>query len=308
MVKPKVPTRKSQNYAPMTCPKRFKGKSRKTFKASQRLNDIMVKLDRKTTQIFTDMANYSKSNSYKVPSEVPYGDFFRRLTASRIHCADSPQEKYVSSKKTPFKTKSLQTEMNAIKLFCKPSDLLVTGIEFYHPDLFFLSAIPDGVVKSTNSYMIIEVKTIFTVDGAILNEMGDIFDETNDIQRWKNQLSFSLKCCAITLGYLLVYDYETEKLFASFEVNTDIHVNPKELMKWKELFVREILLRNACFRGVSDRAKSRFFPRVMSTFNTLLSQHLEASSFKHSQDLIDFSQNRLNQIFSNEMKTVVLEY
>lgn len=299
---------KQQNrkYLPFTSPKRFTGKNRKSKNASKRLAFILSKFDRNSELVFDDLildAIYVEFTSPHNPSNFSN---YRRLTASRAYFILFPEITYIRKKATPLRSLCIESEKEALKAIYSRNQNFINKVQFFHPFYFFMSATPDAVRSYENKFCVIEIKTIFKRDKVVLNEMNGIFEETSDISKWLHQLQFSMLCCCVDRGMLIIFDYESNSIFKQIELKLESDFEQKFLDKWKEMYVSKILFGYGMFREFSDAAKNRFRSRIIRLLDSKIEETKLKSKIDNVQKQIEYGDKRLKKLFDMKQNVVVL--
>ena len=154
---------KKRKYLPMTSKKRFKSKNKDIAKARARLAwDSKYVFDR-ADKYFHNMSNQS-SGFWKISvEEATPGQIFQRITASRVHYAFDNSIVYQRFRKVDFRAESADAEKLVLNLFRDRGWTVMTEVQLFHPILFFISCVPDGLCEHEGKQIILETCILHTL-------------------------------------------------------------------------------------------------------------------------------------------------
>ena len=198
------------------------------FKWKRNTSPASISLASKIESVFnccrstiTSLSKTSTTLKFKDLTDPIPDQLERRLTASRVFYTRKNAPVYLRSKKVSTKYESETSEGLAISEFTKNRGLILKNIEYFHPVYFHLSSVPDAVVKLNEELIVIEVKAIFRRDGKLYNELDNEFERTQNIFDWGNKLQFSLSCCGIDKGVLIIWNYDNSSIYLKIHLHRE---------------------------------------------------------------------------------------
>ena len=206
----KFPKRK---YMPLTHKKRLPKGKKKLELARRKLTQSRNFVISRAELYFQTMSEQA-SNFQKLCKEtcIPWQSY-QRLTASRVFYVFQENEPYRRSRQVKSKPESLEAEAFVLDILQSRGFEIATHIRIFHPILFFISCVPNGICRNKTKMFLLEVKALFFEEGIMKNEMNEVFDETQGLEKWKKQVQFSLGCGEFESGLLVLFDYENKLLF-----------------------------------------------------------------------------------------------
>lgn len=184
------------------------------------------------------------------------GNHLLRLTASRVYKTFLPRLLYNDNVQYAHKDICIAAEDDALDLFMegKRGALFRPGT-IVHPKYFFMSCIPDALIKTRTEVQLVEVKTKlddeeFTADKEVRTDFATL------LQRWEHQIQFSLHVCDLKKGFLVIYDFAKKSIEVTKYARDEKYME-KHLNRFVNYFVDKIFTISYDIRSREDSLKER---------------------------------------------------
>ena len=293
---------KKRKYLPMTSKKRFKSKNKDIAKARARLAwDSKYVFDR-ADKYFHNMSNQS-SGFWKISvEEATPGQIFQRITASRVYYAFDNSIVYQRFRKVDFRAESADAEKLVLNLFRDRGWTVMTEVQLFHPILFFISCVPDGLCEHEGKQIILEIKAIFKEDSSVYNEMGELYVENLDKLKWIRQVQFSLHCAGLEEGLLVLFDYSKQTIIEKILVTREPQFFEINFDKFRNFFIDIVFYDNSCLRRVKPNIRSLVKKRITALFDCQIQLNSSDLKVRNMSTLDSHFKNQFTRFLNSELK------
>ena len=212
--------------------------------------------------------SYQASHFSKINvDEATPGNIYQRITASRVYYAFDDSKTYARSRKVNFRAESNESEKTVVEVFQKDGWTVTNEVQVFHPIFFFMSCVPDGLCEKNGRRFLLEVKAIFLDESLIYNEMGELYDENSDKQKWIRQVQISLHISGLSEGFLVIFDYEKQSVKEEILVKREENFLRDNFERFREFFIDIIFFDNSCLRRTKSSIRSLVRKRIVGFFN-----------------------------------------
>lgn len=165
-----------------------------------------------------------------------------RLTASRVYKVFDPELVYDNNIQYPHKDICINSEETALKKFLQGTDWsFFRPGTIVNPQYFFMSCIPDALIRNSNEICLVEIKTKIEDKNIIIDgQEGSNIEVLRE--KWLHQIQFSLHVCALQKAFLVIYDNNQKSILEVQEIFKDEEYFQKHLEDFVNYFVNKIFL------------------------------------------------------------------
>ena len=165
-----------------------------------------------------------------------------RLTASRVYKTFIPAMQYNKNIQYPHKDVCVAAEEDVLDIFLKNTRWTVFRPgTIVHPEYFFMSCIPDAIIKNRKEVCLVEIKTRLKKESNIIE--GQVEKGLDKLKnRWWHQVQFSLHVCNLKKCFLLFYDADSKEIFEKEVIEREEEYLSLHLDRFVTYFVERIFL------------------------------------------------------------------
>jgi hypothetical protein len=187
-----------------------------------------------------------------------------RLTASRVYKVFIPSLRYNKNIQYPHKEASTAVEVEVLDIFLKKTRWTVyrPGM-IVHPKYFFMSCIPDAIIRNRKETCLVEIKTKWKRDEEIIE--GQVEEGLDKLKnRWWHQVQFSLHVCDLKRGFLLFYDADKKEIFENQVIERDEDYLQTHLNRFVNYFTEKIFFTCHPLNSFSQSFRENGFEKTVS--------------------------------------------